>query len=200
MVSSFCIKRITCLLNLSYLLNHKQDMYTFCLMHNISRVMVKLFFWSFFSHLFFGWIIYFFPILFNYKSLIFCYFLWVFFDFFMISQDCCSLLKAFIIFLLMRFVAFLFFTQSGGSLFIPSTTFKIYFITFVVQNKWTEWNMKSLLFIDVSNTIWDLESSALKGSSNLIFIISHDFYVVTLQVHYTLWLIIVRKHKVSCCR
>ena len=60
--------------------------------------------------------------------------------------------------------------------------------------------MKSLLFIDVSNTIWDLESSALKGSSNLIFIISHDFYVVTLQVHYTLWLIIVRKHKVSCCR
>ena len=60
--------------------------------------------------------------------------------------------------------------------------------------------MKSLLFIDVSNTIWDLESSALKGSSNLIFIISHDFYVVTLQVHYTLWLIIVRKRKVSCCR
>ena len=60
--------------------------------------------------------------------------------------------------------------------------------------------MKSLLFIDVSNTIWDLESSALKGSSNLIFIISHDIYVVTLQVHYTLWLIIVRKRKVSCCR
>ena len=60
--------------------------------------------------------------------------------------------------------------------------------------------MKSLLFIDVSNTIWDLESSALKGSSNLIFIISHDFYVFTLQVHYTLWLIIVRKRKVSCCR
>ena len=74
MVSSFCIKRITCLLIITCLgiFWIRQNMYTFCLMHNISRVMVKSFSSSFFSHLFFGWIIYFFPILFNYKSLIFC--------------------------------------------------------------------------------------------------------------------------------
>ena len=76
-------------------------------------------------------------------------------------------------------VVFLSFIQSEGSIYGPSS---LKFILWILwYDKWTQSNMKSLLLVDVSNSIGYLDRNDLKKFFYIFncFNINHDFYVIS---------------------
>ena len=103
-----------------YVSKYKQDIFFF--LFGIQKIKSNCYInvLKFFSIIFFWWKIYSFPVIFTYKRFSFCYSLQIFFYSFMILSNCCSTLRTFTIFLLIGFVAaFLFFIQSGDSIYDP---------------------------------------------------------------------------------
>ena len=86
--------------------------------------------------------------------------------------------------------------------YIWSTFFKIYYMTYLHCNKLTQSKIKSLTFIDVSNPNWYLERCDWKRSSTISSIILsfiiNQFYVIISWMHYKLFIIDFRRHKVNC--
>ena len=87
----------------SYVLKHKQDIFFFFSIQ-ILRAIYELLFKFFFSNIFFWWKIYSFAVIFIYKKLNFYHSFRIFFYFFIIKCDCYSILKGFVIFLMMEFI------------------------------------------------------------------------------------------------
>ena len=87
-----------------------------------------------------------------------CYYFQIAFYFFMIKRNCYSVLKTFIIFLLIGFIAaFLSFLQSGESIYDPPC---LKFILWHLRyNKQAQSNTKLLPLIDISNPITYLDRS-----------------------------------------
>ena len=94
--------------------------------------------------------------------------------------------------------AFLFFFLSNlENLYIHHVPNLFYYID--NATKWLK--IKLQHFIDVSNPIWYLFRSDSKSSFiKFFFILKHDFYVITIWMHYTLFISVFRKAKVSMCQ
>ena len=107
-----------------------------------------------------------------YKMFNFCYSLWIFFYFSWFNVTVIAYWKQLLYFLLMGFIAaFLFFIQSGKSIYDPP---RLKFILWQLwYNNWTESKTNPLLFID-SQLLWYLSLSESKTyfitSSSLIMI------------------------------
>ena len=131
------------------------EWYIYIYMRKMIKGMIKIYIYIYIYIYKYFWHIYIFPVIFTYKKLNFWYSLELLFNMFMIWKHLLS-------FLLTGFTAtFLFFIQS--KVFHVPLRLKFSFWHFL-HNKLTQWNMKSLPFIDASNSIWDLESSYLKSS------------------------------------
>ena len=87
----------------------------------------------FFSIVFFWWKIYSFLVVFIYQRFNFCYSLQILFYFFIIYQDCYSVLKEFIIFFIDMIYYCFFVFYSIMRIYIWSTMIGIYFMTFILQ-------------------------------------------------------------------
>ena len=92
------------------------------------------------------------------------------------------------------FAFFFFFLSNLENLYIHHVPNLFYYID--NATKWLK--IKLQHFIDVSNPIWYLFRSDSKSSFiKFFFILKHDFYVITIWMHYTLFISVFRKAKVN---
>ena len=124
----------------------------------------RIFLLKLFPVIYFWWVIYSFTVIFAYKRLSICCSFRIFSIFFIIYSDCCSTLKAFIIIFLdgVYCCFFLCFLSNRENLHIIYHVYNL-FHDICSAIKKTEWKVKSLPTIDVSNPIWCLVRSDSKS-------------------------------------
>ena len=158
------------------------------LVYKTLRAAVRLFFSNFFQSFFFWWKMY--SKRFN--------FLWIFF----ISSWFNATVMAYWKHLLYFFwwdLLFLFCFCPIRKNYIWSTSFKIYFTTFTIS-----W-MNTIKY-EITTFQWLFQSNLIffnkwfkKFCSNFIcFMINYDFYVISFWMHYSPFIITIRRNKVNC--
>ena len=152
---------------------------------------------TFSSHLFW-WVIYSIPVIFVYKW----FNIRISFQVFFISSKFNAIAISYWKLLLSLFfgfiVAFLFFYRVWR-LYIWFTTFKVYLVAFVIQQLDQIKNEIAPCHWCFLTNLASLKKWFRNLFDNIIWVmISHYFYVITLQMYYLLFIVIFRRVKVNC--
>ena len=104
-------------------------------------------------------------------------------------------------FLLTGFIAAFFFLSSQESLYTIYHGLDLFYDVYnTINNQTHKTKTNSLPFINFSKLFWKFIKEWFKGFfyNFICFIINYDFYVITFWMHYTLFIIVFRKNRVSC--